>query len=327
MDAFDSSLVGEADVVCFGMNARQEIPATPHEILALLRGTVPERAAEFEALWKRYNPKVILVSDARHVTLDANKERIRFDAKTMDVFWLLGFAGWKAIECYSPSVVVSALTGQTLSSVIGDDVGLADVERYYKERRAAAQALIDAADVELAPWPDDIPRPRADGGAFGDVQLKTAFDLTCLAVAFTFLHEFRHVMLDRDDQRPHDVREEEMACDVWAREFMTVKLAAYAAERGRDYAKVLRVRSMGLALSALIIHEITPSLYHGGSRTYFSTRDRLQAVLDNTQLPDDDHFWVFAASLLVGIHRQRGGVIDPPVMRPKALALHLLEAL
>lgn len=309
------------------MTTRQEISVAPLEILALLRGTVPERAREIEALWERYNPQVILASDAHRVTLDANKERIRFDAKTMDVFWLIGFAGWKAIECYSPSVVVSAATEQTLANVIADDLSLGDVERYYKERRVAAQALIDAADPSAVPWPDDIPRPQADRDSLDDPQLKAAFDLTCVAVAFTFLHEFRHVMLDHDDERPSDVREEEMACDVWAREFMTANLAAYGTQYGHDYAAVLRKRSMGLALSALIIYEITPSLYHGGSRTYFSTRDRLQAILDNTQLPDTDHFWIFAASLLVGIHRQRGGLVDPPTMQPKALALHLLEVL
>lgn len=306
---------------------RQETQVTSHEILALLRGTVPERAQEIVALFERYHPQVILADDAHSLTLDANKERIRFDAKTMDVFWLIGFAGWKAIGCYSPSVIVSSATGQTLTAVIADDLGLADVERDYKERRAAAQALIDAADPNDAPWPDDIPRPQANRDAIDDPEFKTAFDLTCFAVAFTFLHEFRHVMLDRDDQRPADVREEEMACDVWAREFMTANLAAYAAKHGHDYVEVLRKRSMGLALSALIIYEITPSLYHGGSRAYFSTRDRLQAILDNTQLPGTDHFWVFAASLLLGIHRQRGGPIDPPTMKPRALALHLLEAL
>ena len=55
----------------------------------------------------------MLAPDATRVTLNADRDRIAFDAKTMDVFWLIGFAGWKAIECYSPLVVVSAATRES----------------------------------------------------------------------------------------------------------------------------------------------------------------------------------------------------------------------
>ncbi|MEP2761481.1 MULTISPECIES: phage exclusion protein Lit family protein [Alphaproteobacteria] len=310
-----------------GMNMRHHTNIGPEDIIELLIGAVPERTQEIKDLWARYNPKIFLARDARRLTLDANKERIRFDAKTMDVFWLIGFAGWKAIECYGPVVTVSATTGQPLSLVIIDDKGLGEIERDYKERRAAAQSLIDALDPADAPWPDDIPRPEPNRDAFNSPEFKVAFDLTCLAVAFTFLHEFRHVMLDRDCQRPSDLREEEMLCDVWARDFMTSNLAKYASQHGHNYADVLRKRAMGLALSALIVHEITPSLDHGGNRSYFSTRDRLHAILNNTKLPNEDHFWVFAASLLVGIYRQRGEALNTDPMNAKSLALHLLREL
>lgn len=43
--------------------------------------------------------------------------------------------------------------------------------------------------------------------SFGDPQHKVAFDLCCFATAFACLHEFRHVMLDRDGARPSDIRE------------------------------------------------------------------------------------------------------------------------
>jgi hypothetical protein len=95
---------------------------------------------------------------------------IAFDAKTMDVFWLIGFAGWKAIECYSPLVVYSAAAGQTISDLIKADTGLDDVERAYKERRATPQAFIEAGNVESPPWPPDLPRPSADRHALDDDQ-------------------------------------------------------------------------------------------------------------------------------------------------------------
>jgi Peptidase U49 len=243
------------------------------------------------------------------------------------VFWLIGFGGWKAIECYSPHVICSTISGQTIADLINDDHGLGEVERAYKERRASAQTLIDAADPALAPWPPDLPRPNADRNTCNDAQYKVAFDLTCLAAAFALFHEFHHVMLDRDISRPSDRREEELACDVWAREFMTAKLAAYAKDNDHNYHEVLRKRSMGLALAALILHEITPVWDHGGNQAYFSVADRLQAILDNTPLPENDHFWVFAASLLIGILRQRHVTIDAPAMSAKALTRYLIGRL
>lgn len=303
------------------------LPSPREIVIAHMIEAVPERCDEILALWERYDPEVIIVQDAKHITLNATKDRIKFDAKTMDVFWLIGFSGWRAIECYSPHVIVSAVSGQTIKTIIQDDEGLAEVELAYKERCAAAQTLIDAADPATAPWPPDLPRPNASRDATSDPEYKATFDLTCLAVAFTLFHEFRHVMLDRDDQNPQDLREEELACDVWARQFMTAKLAVYAQDHGHDYLEVLRKRSMGFAFAALILHEITPVWDHGGNAAYFSVATRLHAILDNTRLPDDDYFWVLAASLLIGMFRQRGQAITAQPMHACPLTKNLLAEL
>lgn len=69
-----------------------------------MKAAAPESAAEIDGLWERYHPKVAVVEDQSGITLDATRERIAFDPKTMDVFWLIGFSGWRAIECYSPHV-------------------------------------------------------------------------------------------------------------------------------------------------------------------------------------------------------------------------------
>lgn len=298
-----------------------------YAVVSLMNGTVPERKDQIASLWERYPADVILVPDAGRITLNADRDRVAVSAKTMDVFWLIGFAGWRAIECYSPHVVLSAASGQTLADLMRSDPEIDNVERSYKERRAAIQGFIEAANVEAAPWPPDLPRPSANRDALNDDQYRVAYDLTCLAAAFIFFHEFRHVMLDRDNTRHADLREEEMACDVWAREFMTVKLAQYAQAHGHDYHEVLRKRSMGFALAALILHEITPVWDHGGNRYYFSVADRLHAILYNTPLPENDHFWRFTASLLIGIFRQRHTLIDAPAMSAHALTLYLLERL
>jgi hypothetical protein len=84
---------------------------------------------------------------------------------------------------------------------------------------------------------------------------------------------------------------------------------------------------MGLVLASLILHEITPFYAHGGSRAYFSVGDRLRAILNSTNLPDSDLFWTFAASVLVGIFRQKRMLIDAEPMSSKLLAEHFLTEL
>jgi len=271
---------------------------------------VPERADETRALWSKYDPAVLLVSDAKRITLDADRDRIRFDPKTWDVSWLIGFAGWKAVECYTPHVLLACATDQRILDVIRDDPEVDEVERAYKERMAAVQSLIDAEDFASAHWPPDLPRPNSDRNAFADPQYQTVFDLTGSAVAFTLFHEFRHVMLDQDKSRPKTLPEEELACDVWARDFATAHLAKYAGQHDHPYAAVLRRRSMAFALAALIFHEITPVWDRGGNKQYFSVGTRMEALLDNTPLPDNSPFWLFAASLLLGVCRQQRLPLD-----------------
>ncbi|MDE0333192.1 MAG: phage exclusion protein Lit family protein [Nitrospinae bacterium] len=296
-------------------------------VLNLMFGVTPERRHDIERLWRKYNPQVIIAPDTCRIALNVTKDRIAFSMKTIDVFWLIGFSGWHAIECYSPHVVCSYCQNQPITALIRDDEKLADVERDYKERRKSVESLISATNSHDISWPPDLPRPSADRDAMEDLQYKTAYDLTCLALGFALFHEFHHVMLDLDGQRPDDRKEEEMKCDVWAREFMTAKLATYAIEKGHSYQEVLRERSMGFALMVLILHDITPVWGHGGNQEYFSLADRLSAILSNTSLPDDDHFWIFTSSLLISVYRQKHIPVCFDPMSPRALTDTLLSNL
>ena len=171
-------------------------------VIALMKMAAPERERELEHLWERYNPRVELVADARRVTLNANGDRIAFDAKTMDAFWLIAFGGWRAIETYSPHVILSVTSGRTVAEVMQADVELDAAERAYRERRAAAQALIDAADPAAAPWPLDLPRPSADRNAWDDRNIRPHSILPALASPSLFFTNSAMSCWTRTDTGP-----------------------------------------------------------------------------------------------------------------------------
>jgi hypothetical protein len=59
----------------------RQVHDTPEDaVIFLTTGTVPERRDDIKALWERYNPDLVVVTDAKRVTLNADKHRIQFDA-------------------------------------------------------------------------------------------------------------------------------------------------------------------------------------------------------------------------------------------------------
>lgn len=279
-------------------------------VLHLLRGAVPERADEISALWRQYGHDVEVAPDAKGVTMNADASRIEFDTKTIDVFWLFGFSAWRAIEVYSPALVIATMTGMSLDQALNIDAQRGQYELDYKQRIASAQSLIAAKRTPDVSWPADIPEPTADRQGLGDIQHKTVFDLVALALAFALLHEFRHVMYCADDSAPSTLPEEEIGCDNWAREFMTSGLAVYAKAHGHNYAQVQQKRAMGTALAAVIIHAMTPTHAHWGNRQYPPIAERLTAMVGGCNLPPASPFWPFTACLLIALMRQENRPLD-----------------
>jgi hypothetical protein len=278
--------------------------------LHLLRGAVPERADEISGLWSQYGHAVEVAPSAKGVTMNADACRIKFDTKTIDFFWLLGFSAWRAIEVYAPALLLATVTGTPLDQALNVDVERGQYEFDYKQRVGSAQSLIAAEQTGDISWPADIPPPTADRDGLGDDQNKAAFDLVALALAFALLHEFRHVMYCADNSAPSSLPEEEIACDTWAREFMTSGLAAYAKEHGHDYVQVQQKRAMGIALAAVIIHAMTPTHAHWGNRQYPPIAERLMAMISSYSLPAGSSFWPLTACLLIALIRQEHRPLD-----------------
>lgn len=279
-------------------------------ILHLLRGAVPERADEISALWSQYGHAVEVAPSTKGVTMNADARRIQVDTKTIDFFWLLGFSTWRAVEVYAPAVELATATGIPLNQALVIDDERGQYEFDYKQRIACAQSLVAAEQTADISWPADIPKPTSDRESLGDVQHVAAFDLVALALAFSLLHEFRHVMYCADNSPPSTLPEEEIACDIYARDFMTSGLAAYAKQHGHKFADVHQKRAMGIALAAVIIHAMTPTHAHWGNRQYPPIVERLTAMIGGYSLPAGSCFWLFTACLLIALMRQDDRPLD-----------------
>ncbi|ULO23146.1 phage exclusion protein Lit family protein [Methylocystis sp. SB2] len=285
-------------------------PSDRTTILHLLRGAVPERADEISSLWSQYGHAVEVVSSTKGVTMNADARRIQFDTKTIDSFWLLGFSAWRAIEVYSPALGIATSRGMPLEQALSIDAERRHYELDYKQRIGTAQSLIAAEQTADISWPADVPEPTSNRESLNDNQHKSVFDLVALALAFALLHEFRHVIFCADNSAPSTLPEEEIACDTWARDFMTSGLAAYAKKHGHDFAEVQQKRAMGIALAAVIIHTMTPTPGHWGNRQYPPIAERLTAMISGYSLPADSSFWLFTACLLIALMRQQNRPLD-----------------
>ena len=303
-------------------------------VLNLLRGAVPERADEISRLWLAHGHEVDVVPSSVGSTMEATSTRIRFDTKTIDFFWLIGFSAWRAIEVYAPALTVATLTGATVETALGIDDERGRFEQDFKSRIASARTLLDSAETSEIEWPDDLPQPTADRESLPTSQDQAVFDLVALALAFALLHEFKHVQARASEhahQTPEAERqpldEEEMACDTWARNFMTSALAKYAREHGWSHAQVLQKRASGIAFAAVAIHAMTPRHAHWGGGDYPPIGSRLETMIGGYNLPDESPFWVITACLLVSLMRQDGRRLNYTGASYRELATSMLEDL
>ncbi|SFT45401.1 phage exclusion protein Lit family protein [Paraburkholderia aspalathi] len=298
---------------------------TPSQaVQLLLEAAVPERTPEFRRLWKTYSPSVEIAGDTRGFTFNANKRRILFQHKALDVLWIIGFSAWESIATYSPAIAIALGTSKRLEDALGDDEERGQIEMHYKTRLVAAREIIESNDTDPSVWPQDVPQPGLNRSS-ASIETASAYDLTLLATAFVLFHEFRHVMLDRDSQRPADPAEEELLCDTWARDFMTNKLAAYAQAHGHSYSQVLNKRAAAMALGSLMLHEITPIATHGGVPfEYPPLAARIRAITGTVTLPEDATYWIYAACLLVGALRRQHRTLDIVTNSPRRLVESLI---
>lgn len=306
---------------------REKQPNAKQIVRALMKAAVPERSRELDELWEKYSPDVEVAKDTYGITMNANKHRIQFDNKTMNVLWLMGFNGWQTLGLYSPAVLLSGFLGVSIDSILMEDEERGPLEFDHKFRSGMAEDMLNGIDVAEAQWPSDIPRPVSDREELASILDKATYDLVCMAVTFVLLHEFRHVMFIKDKTMPQERLEEEIGCDVWARSFMTEKIGEYAQTSGKNHQEIHQKRAMAIALGAVIIHSITQETDRWGTADYPPIADRLHSMVSGIGPSNESNYWIFAACLLISIFRREGRELPMIAADPRELVSDLIEQL
>ncbi len=293
----------------------------------LIDAAAPEQAAEWRLLCTAYQPSFHLLQDRKGITMQARGRRVEFDSKTLGWIWLLSFASWRAFRLHGPHLFLRWLSGRPIDSAMrAADPGFAEAEADYEAVLYVIRDLFEVEELnEDDGWPAGIPRRQADKSGF-DIEQQAAFDLTMIATAYTLLHEVRHVMFNVDVDRPLR-REEEMACDAFARNFILDRVDAYAERSDELREEVFAKRAAGVALGAYILHEFTPAEGKAGDEDYPPVADRIEALIAGLPADDKNWFWDFASPLLIAVLKRRDRDAGVPDVSGPDLCRELIRSL
>lgn len=293
------------------------------QIRDLIQDAAPERGRELNEIWATYSPQFAHATDRQGFVIGGGPwGLIPFTRRTMGQVWILGFAGWKALQAYCPHVLCSR---EIRSSTLGDAPGQAEADAVLEEAVRKVDELREVADVDSYAWPADVPLPGTAPPAAEDD--RAVIDIVKIAAAYAFLHELRHVMFASDGNPPEDARDEELECDRFARDFLLKCVGEYSARSGYSAEAVLNKRLIGIALGGYVLLAITPRDRRSMSVTHPPLASRLRQLVQEGDLPPTASLWVFSCCLLLSVLRRDGGLpetlrfVDPPELFRKLLSL------
>jgi hypothetical protein len=240
----------------------------------LIVAAAPERRADLDPFWSRYRPQFVLGADRPGFVMEANPfGAVIFTNKALLQLWLLGFAAWRAVEAYSTIIRVCA-GSQILFDPpsVAELPGQRELDAQFDRLLASAAELGKARDDKTFHWPEDVPQPGTEN--FASIYDKAAHDLVCIATAYFFLHELKHLAFAQDLNAPNDPLVEELACDRFARDFLLDMVPAFAAGIGKSTEEVLAKRVAALSLAAFVLLDLTPLQRWNTSRTHPAMAER-----------------------------------------------------
>lgn len=280
-------------------------PSDRKAIEHLILGAAPERHLDLDKIWKKYDPIFWCMEDTVGFKLEAKGKNVNFQHKTTEIFWILGFAAWNAVILHVPHIYAHLLTGARLDkSLLEQDQGLSEAEAAFENLLyciQCAQRVVSVAEME---WPAGVPELTNDRSSL-EHEMQATYDLILIALAYAFLHEIRHVMYYVDGDAPAKQADEELECDKFARNFIMAKAADYADNGDVPVEKILGKRAAGVTLGAFVVYEISDDSIRAGGYLYPPIADRIDALVNQNNLPESSILWDYAATLLVGIVRRR----------------------
>lgn len=263
--------------------------AAEHAVRNAILGSAPERAHELENLWSEHKPQINQIEDKLGFSLEAGSfGLVLFNHKTMCKLWLLGFAAQKSFNLYFPYLLLSQATGIPFSPYELTKKDSCSQEN--KEIIGLLDSITNLKSLESIDdfnWPMSIPDPES--GKPNDLNGSMAFDLLCIAAAYCFLHELRHVQF-RNLGSSLSEHEEEYECDKYARNFLLEKIEEYVKYSGYDLSLIKSKRGMAIAIASVMLLVITPETHWGGTESHPSVVSRIQELVNYIGVSDNDYF-------------------------------------
>ena len=264
----------------------------------------PERATEFDDLWIRYQPHFQKIEDKPGFNLEASSLFVLSTDRTTLTIWLLGYAMWKEMYCWSSNVFFHPMTSSPFvpahfEHMPGQQEAYAEADTLH----AAAMVFMENQTLDMHLWPHGIPKPREILAASKEEQLVN--DLVHHTVAFFYLHELRHLILANSGENALTPLDEEFECDRWASEFLVGKSEFFDGQSGVDLGLVKTKRAMGLALGAAVMAHVQQCGLWEATKSHPAVADRFLRLSKGLQLGIEDHFWIVACTFALASLRRK----------------------
>lgn len=297
-------------------------------IQKLFEGVIPERLEEIMSLVDKYSTQFRLVGDREGFNIEGGAfGSVQYTYRSMQQLWLFGYAGLLSLHCYATFIALIQSSGlpldmEKLKQI--PDQAFSD-EKFIKLLNKIKELNSSGSEDDFV-WPEDIPKP--EHGKPVDEERAAVFDLSCMAAAYIFLHEFRHIQYAADGDAPENPIDEELACDDFAKTMMTSKIKEYSKQSGYPEDKVTMKRSISIALASSFLLFASSKSKTNGSKTHPPVHDRWLNTVRDLELPVNDYFWLYFSSLaLAMLQYLEINVPAKKVISFKALCLDLITDL
>jgi len=237
----------------------------------LFEGVVPERSADLNSLWKQYQPKFHLLTDAGPdglFVMGAGRFRdVAFNHRALRAFWLASFIAWEGYLRVHEQVTKGSANFDRF------DAMLLIFSRIITDRDPLSVALpAGVSEPGHYPDPQEYPQERA------------ASELATFGAGWAFLHEIRHLQHQQEDTSakdgdpPHMGHAEELSCDEFATRFILEGVDIYAHSRNVDREIVRLKRELGIYFVLFSMTLITTGDW-SDSDTHPAMQKRIDATI------------------------------------------------